>query len=202
MDKTRVNWDEYIPSILFAYRASVNDTTTHSPFFLETGREPQLPMGNLFPFIRKEEKMEDFVKNITSKLDFAFKRTRELQEAAAEKNKARKPEQHTPNFKEGDFLLLQARSAKESRFEEKDSQGKNIPMPKKLQNSFTGPFRMVGWRDNKRSCIIEMENGKRVTHNVNRLVKHHVWDEFHDDTNKKNTMDQPQKENRPRAHRL
>ena len=184
MDRSKANWDEYIPAILFAYRASTNDTTNHSPFFLETGREPQLPLGNLFPFLRKAERTENFVEKITSTLEFAFKRTRELQETAAEKNKARKPEQHKPDFKKGDYLLLQARSAKEGRLEARDENGKQIPLPEKLRNQFTGPFRMIGW-SGARSCILETGKGKHVTHNVNRLIKHHIWDEIHSDTNVK-----------------
>ena len=102
--------------MLFSYRASRNDTTGHSPFFLEHGRDPQLPLGNLFPYLqRKDEKPENFVKNLTDKLKAAFKKARELQKAAAARKKARKPEQTKPNFKPGDLLLLHARSAKEKR---------------------------------------------------------------------------------------
>ena len=39
-DKIKANWDEYLPSVLFSYRASANETTGHSPFFLEHGRDP------------------------------------------------------------------------------------------------------------------------------------------------------------------
>jgi transposase InsO family protein len=144
-EKIRANWDEYIPSILFSYRASVNDTTGHTPFFLEHGREPQLPLGNLFPYLRKEEVRENFVQEITGRLDFAFGRARELQAITAEKNKARKPEQFQPKFKPGDFLLLKARAANESRLEEKDENDRHVSIPEKLRNQFVGPYRMVRW---------------------------------------------------------
>src|ERR1700678_414130 len=45
--RTSVDWDELLPSVLFAYRASQHDTTGYSPFFLETGRRPTLPLGCL-----------------------------------------------------------------------------------------------------------------------------------------------------------
>ena len=42
-DKVDSDWDEYVPAVLFSYRANKNDTTGYSTFFLEHGREPQLP---------------------------------------------------------------------------------------------------------------------------------------------------------------
>jgi transposase InsO family protein len=38
------DWDVYIPSCLFAYRTSVQETTQVSPFFLLYGRQPKLPV--------------------------------------------------------------------------------------------------------------------------------------------------------------
>lgn len=37
------DWDERLPHVLFAYRASVQQSTTESPFFLLYGRDPRLP---------------------------------------------------------------------------------------------------------------------------------------------------------------
>jgi len=37
VDRKDCEWDERIDAVLFAYRASMNDTTGYSPFFLETG---------------------------------------------------------------------------------------------------------------------------------------------------------------------
>ena len=41
----RHSWDEALPLILYAFRASVSSTTGHSPFYLTYGREAPLPMG-------------------------------------------------------------------------------------------------------------------------------------------------------------
>ena len=38
------NWEDNIESVLFCYRASKNDSTKFSPFFLVYGREPRLPI--------------------------------------------------------------------------------------------------------------------------------------------------------------
>ena len=44
------DWDEFLPSILFAYRTSPQSPTFDSPFFLVFGRDPLLPLDmNLLP---------------------------------------------------------------------------------------------------------------------------------------------------------
>ena len=37
------DWDARLPYVLFAYRATVQQSTGESPFFLLYGRDPQLP---------------------------------------------------------------------------------------------------------------------------------------------------------------
>ena len=37
------DWDKHIPYVLFAYRASQQESTQESPFFLLHGRDPRLP---------------------------------------------------------------------------------------------------------------------------------------------------------------
>ena len=37
-------WDEFLPELLMAYRASVHDTTKFTPFHLMFGREIRLPI--------------------------------------------------------------------------------------------------------------------------------------------------------------
>ena len=92
--------------------------------------------------------------------------------------------QFDPKFEEGDFVLLRARSAKEGRLEERDAEGKFVSIPQKLRSDYVGPYEMIRWGAGKRSCTINI-NGKEVSHNVNRLVKHHVWDEVHLSTDDK-----------------
>lgn len=178
IDKATTNWDYYVPAVLFSYRSSVCATTGYSPFFLETGRDPSLPMANLFPYLKKKaENVESFATDIVNRLDEAFERVMLRQAIASERNRARRPEQYEPDFKPGDWLLLFSKSAKESRIEEKDEEGKGISIPTKLRNPFIGPYKMIRWAG-PRTCAIEV-NGKEEVYNVNRLIKHHIWDDEH-----------------------
>jgi len=132
-----VNWDDFIPSVLFSYRASICDSTGFSPFFMETGREPSLPMDSLFPYLRKRESTpEEYVQDITKRLDTAFERARVLQAIASERNKDRRPLQSEPTFKEGDYVLLYARDAKGSRVTTPDARGEYASLPVKLQQVY------------------------------------------------------------------
>ena len=47
------NWDEHLPSLLFAYRSNVQDSTRESPFFLLYGRDPHIPTSTVLSQTRK-----------------------------------------------------------------------------------------------------------------------------------------------------
>src|SRR5271170_3511038 len=87
--KTLVEWDELLPSVLFAYRASQNDTTGYSPFFLETGRRPTLPLGCLVGNFDQPDMKNDaeWVVRLKNSLQQAFSVVRESQIEVARKNK-------------------------------------------------------------------------------------------------------------------
>ena len=46
-------WDQYLPSIVQAYRVGISESTGHSPFFLMYTRDPVLPLDNLLQPTRK-----------------------------------------------------------------------------------------------------------------------------------------------------
>ena len=37
------DWDSHLPFVLFAYRASIQESVRESPFYLLYGRDPRLP---------------------------------------------------------------------------------------------------------------------------------------------------------------
>ena len=42
-ERSGADWDQHLPFVLFAYRASMQESTLESPFFLLHGRDPRLP---------------------------------------------------------------------------------------------------------------------------------------------------------------
>lgn len=56
VERTGADWDCHLPYVLFAYRASMQESTRESPFFLLHGRDPRLPsVLNLEPEKKREE---------------------------------------------------------------------------------------------------------------------------------------------------
>ena len=51
------DWDKHIPYVLFAYRASQQESTQESPFFLLYGRDPRLPTDMALCSAKNREKM-------------------------------------------------------------------------------------------------------------------------------------------------
>ena len=43
VERNGQDWDTHLPFVLFAYRASMQDSTRESPFLLLYGRDPRLP---------------------------------------------------------------------------------------------------------------------------------------------------------------
>ena len=92
------------------------------------------------------------------------------------------PEQYKPDFKEGDWLMVWEKNAKESRLpkEVQKISGAKSVLPGKLRYPWQGPYKMLHWVG-ERKCVVD-KNGKATEFNVNRLFKHHSWDEKHFDT--------------------
>jgi exonuclease III len=185
-DRKTPNWDRLIPPVLFAYRASRNDATGYSPFYLSTGIEPTLPMNVLFGDFSEAKDEGDFANRIAGELKAAFGHARKMQTDAAERNKARSHKnRYTPMFEPGDFLYVWERSKAESRLLEADSAPSDLmkqTLPRKLTNPWIGPYRMIEWKG-ERHCALDVK-GTATTYNVNRLTKQYFWDGVCKDTGK------------------
>jgi len=40
----QANWDDYLPLVEYAYNSSVHHSTKHTPFELDLGNDPHLPL--------------------------------------------------------------------------------------------------------------------------------------------------------------
>ena len=72
-------WPRILPLILFAYRVLPHSTTRFSPFFLQYGREPRLPIDSSYKIQPEDLNVEDSdtVSYAQSMID-VMKRTFEL----------------------------------------------------------------------------------------------------------------------------
>ena len=78
--KDQRDWDTCLPACLLAYRTSVHRTTKHTPYYLMHGRECILPIDLIFARPPQDYEMTtDFGKEMTERLDAAFKFVRENQ---------------------------------------------------------------------------------------------------------------------------
>ena len=50
-DRENNNWDEFLSLVAFAYNSGIQATTNYSPFQLQFGREPRLPVDPLQHFL-------------------------------------------------------------------------------------------------------------------------------------------------------
>ena len=116
------DWDERLPYVLFAYRASMQASTMESPFYLLYGRDPRLPCEQTLtpPVARTDICIDDYKSETTLRLQDAW----ELARANVKKAQRRQKAQHDkhsrkPPFKVGDrvFLFMPAiRSGKAYKF--------------------------------------------------------------------------------------
>ena len=96
------NWDKYIPSMLMAYRTSVQDSTLFTPYFLVFGRDPILPMDTLLQ-PKLKYMGDEYVPVMLERLHKAYMDAKVNLSIARTKNKEnQKGSKGLPNFQPGD----------------------------------------------------------------------------------------------------
>jgi hypothetical protein len=105
-------WDDLIPSVLFAYRTMKHSTTKFSPFYLMHGREAQLPIDlELFGSHERYESFEDALDRRISELVGVFTDSMILAKDNIETAQQLQKERITKidkaqSYKVGDMVLL------------------------------------------------------------------------------------------------
>lgn len=136
-DKDRLNWDEIIPFVLFAYRNSIHSSTHETPHFLLYGRDPILPETLLLASTRREVmSREDYSTDLVVRLQWAHRVVREQLESTWEKRE----KQYNKQVKERGIRLGDKVYCKV----EFTRQGEN----KKLAPKWEGPYRVVALVNN------------------------------------------------------
>ena len=125
------DWDEFLPSILFAYRTSPA-TTCDSPFYLLYGREPRLPLDvSLLPPTQLSASIEEHRKRIVLQLEEAQRLAKQNIEHTQQQMKIRYDQTSlNPSYKIGQKVWV---------FTPKTRKG----LSRKLMHRWHGPFRIV-----------------------------------------------------------
>ena len=123
-------WDEKIPYVLFAYRATTQSSTGESPFRLLYGRDPQLPTETtLSPTLpRAQIALDDYMTNLTREMSAAWKLAQEQVQKAQKRQKLQHNKRATTSQFERVFLYVPGLKA-----------GPNY----KLARPFKGPYIVV-----------------------------------------------------------
>lgn len=141
------DWDEHLPFVLFAYRASQQQSTQESPFYLLYGRDPCLPTETALspPATRASLDLKEYGAELMTKLSGAWELARESVSKAQKKQKTIY-DRHSrpPSFVVGDRALL---------FQLAEKTGE----ARKLARPYHGPYR-----------IIELDTNAAHVHRVDR----------------------------------
>ena len=87
------DWDVHIPKALFAYRTALHESSGYSPYRINFGRTPNLPvdimLGRELPSTEEgERKIPEFVEEVSRSLKEAYEDVRQKLDEAHKKNKA------------------------------------------------------------------------------------------------------------------
>lgn len=131
------DWDDHLDYLLFAYRASAQESTKESPFFMMYGRDPRIPTETILTYERSPYAVdvEDYKTDLCSGLSSAWSLARENLEKAQVAQKKYYDQSAMPtNVKPGDRVMV---------YMPGERRGKTW----KLARPFHGPYRVVAVTD-------------------------------------------------------
>ena len=108
IDSNQSDWDKHLLPVVYAYNTTIQDSTGFSPFFLQFGRAPQLPVDVLLENPpRVVDKMEYVIK-LRRSLQEAFKSARNMSAKMRKQNKTLKESNHNvaEEFNIGQLVML------------------------------------------------------------------------------------------------
>ena len=127
------DWDARLPYLLFAYRASAQESTRESPFYLVYGRDPRIPTSTVLSQERSvyEVDIDDYKRELTLGLSQAWKLAHNnIQRAQGQQKKQYDRKSRPANLGVGERVMV---------YMPAEAQGKNW----KLARPFHGPYRII-----------------------------------------------------------
>ncbi|MCP4492355.1 MAG: DDE-type integrase/transposase/recombinase [Gammaproteobacteria bacterium] len=104
-----IDWPDYLPFALFAYRTSVHSSTGESPYYLLFGNDPRLPIDSvLTPPFRHSPSVHDYPTKMARMMKQTWSEANERIQAAQQQQKLHYDKKVTPtDFKLGQRVWLQ-----------------------------------------------------------------------------------------------
>jgi transposase InsO family protein len=130
------DWDQHIPKVLLAYRTALHESTGYSPYRVNFGRSPSLPVDVMLgtvPLPREGEEKEipEFVEEINHSLKGVFDDVRQKLNETHRKNKVRHDKKSAgSNLTVGDRVWLYVPAVKQGR-------------TRKLSSLWRGPYTVI-----------------------------------------------------------
>ena len=127
------DWDERLPYVLFAYRASVHESTRESPFYLLYGRDPRLPTETALcqPTTKYQVDIQDYRTELVTHLSDAWHLAQQnISDAQSKQKRNYDKRGNNPTVRVGDRVMVKMPG---------DIKGKSW----KFARPFHGPFRVI-----------------------------------------------------------
>jgi hypothetical protein len=171
------DWDKWIDCILFTYRVSVHPQTGESPYRIIYNRDPHLGMDLLTGYdITDEDRENKTSEAISTELIKWFKIIKMRQTILARKQmelKNAKDSRCRKAFEKDDWVLLFEPPVTHT------TQARQWKVPKKFQDTLSGPHRVVGSKANDKGEweILHGRRGQKEWVHVTRMVLYNPWSE-------------------------
>ena len=163
-----LKWDQYLALVEFSYNNAKQTATQETPFYLNYGTDPLVPLTlltaqKLGPFIQENPRAtRDF-----NQLKRQLEKARQAVEWSKERMATRANKKRKPNpYQVGDQVLLSTKNLK--------LKGYDFP---KLTPLFVGPFQVLAVSSN--TVGLEVPGSLSDTFNINRLRRYHSGGRFH-----------------------
>ena len=129
------DWDKHLQKAVFAYRTSLHESTGYSPYFVNFGRSPVLPvdvmLGRFGTGERGDGTIPQYIKEVKTTLKMAYDVIRENLDVAQKKRKERRDKHCAEvNFKVGDRVWLFNPAVK-------------VGETRKLSSQWRGPYTVI-----------------------------------------------------------
>jgi transposase InsO family protein len=183
-----LNWDLYLPAVLFSYRQSICESTGYSPYYLMFGREPTTPADLI---IDREAELFDsqhaYAIVLAEALHKAYDYARVKQHEASFNNaKRRDVNRKETTYEVGDLVFYWLNKTSEKKIETDIGR---VTIPSKWTSWWHGPYSIISKTSTN---VYEISvDGTPTKANVNRLTPHECWSKDLDDTNEISWLDGP-----------